>query len=64
MSVSRITGIIRSLQSDQDVQEILSDPDVMKAVQAGDISTLMANPKFMKLLNNKAIQQIESKMRQ
>ena len=57
-----IMSIVQALQSDQDLQEILSDSEIMKAVQAGDISALMANPKFMKLLNKQEIQQIKNKI--
>ncbi len=33
----------------------------MKAVQNGDFVTLLGNPKFMKLLNKQAIQEIKNK---
>ncbi len=62
MGDGEIMSLIRTLQNDPDVQEILRDPEIMKAVQAGDISALMANPKFLKLLNNQSIQQIKNKI--
>ena len=59
-----IMSLVKSLQSDPDFQEILRDPEVMKAVQTGDIGALMANPKFMQLLNKQAVQQIKNKISQ
>jgi len=59
-----IMSMVKSLQSDPDFQAILQDPEVVKAVQAGDIAALMANPKFMKLLNKQAVQQIKNKISQ
>jgi hypothetical protein len=57
-----IMSMVKSLRSDPDFQEILRDPEVIKAVQAGDIAALMANPKFMKLLNKQAVQRIKDKI--
>ena len=62
MGDADIMSMLKSLQSDPDFQEILHDPEVIKAVQAGDIAALTANPKFMKLLNNQAVQQIKNKI--
>ena len=61
---SEIMETIRSLQNDPDLQQILQDPEIMKAVQTGDFSALMSNPKFMKLLNNQAVQDINKKLTQ
>lgn len=62
MGDADIMSMVKSLQSDPDFQEILKDPEVIKAVQAGDIAALMANPKVMKLLNKQAMQQIKDKI--
>jgi hypothetical protein len=59
-----IMSIIKTLESDPEFQEILHDPDIMRAVQAGDISALMANAKFMKLLNKQEVQQIKKEIGQ
>lgn len=64
MGDADIMSMVRSLQSDPDFQEILKDPEVIKAVQAGDITALMANPKFMNLLNKQSVQQIKDKLSQ
>ena len=57
-----IFTIILSLQNDPKIQEILKDPETMKAVQSGDIQSLMANPKFMELLNHPKIKAINKQM--
>jgi hypothetical protein len=54
---------IQALQNDPEFMKILEDPEVMKAVNAGDISTLMANPEFLKLMNNSTVRDIEQKVR-
>lgn len=63
MNDGEIMDMIKSLQNDRDFQKILEDPEVMKAVNAGDIAALMANPGFMKLLDNKAVQDIQNKVK-
>ncbi len=49
---------ITSLQSDPDFQSLLSDPEIMNAVSAGNISALMSNPKLLNLINKPAVQEI------
>lgn len=63
MNDKEVMSMIQSLQNDPDFKKILEDPGIMKAVQAGDIKTLMANPQFMKLLNNAAVQDIQRKVK-
>lgn len=62
MGDKEIMGLILSLQGDPDFQKILADPEVMRAVSAGDITALTANPKFMQLLNNPTVQRIQQKV--
>ena len=57
-----IMGMVESLRSDPDFQEILRDPEVVRAVQSGDIAALMANPKFMQLLNKQVVKQMKDKV--
>jgi hypothetical protein len=57
-----ILGMILSLLNDPEVQGILEDPTIIQAVTAGDIEALSSNPKFMRLLNNPAVQDITRKM--
>lgn len=59
---SEIMDLIHALQNDPDLQKILQDPEIMKAVQAFDIDTLMRNPEFMKLLNKQSVQDINKKL--
>ena len=59
-----IMAIISSLQNDPDFQKIMSDPDILNAVNSGDIAALISNPKFMSLLNNQEIQDIQKKLTQ
>lgn len=57
-----IMAIIFSLQNDPNFQEIMSDPGILNAVNSGDIAALISNPKFMSLLNNHKIQEIQKKL--
>ena len=59
-----IMAIILSLQDDPEFQKIISDPDILNALNSGDITALISNPKFMSLLNNQKIQQIQKKLTQ
>ena len=59
---SEIMDTLRTLQDDPDLQKILQDPEVMKAVQTFDIDALMRNPEFMKLLNKQSVQDINKKL--
>jgi hypothetical protein len=58
---SEILDMVQSLQNDPDFQKALEDPEIMKAVKAGDIPALTANPKFMKLLDNATVKEIQNK---
>ncbi len=59
-----IMSKILSLQNDPDFQEMLRDPEVIQAVQSGNIAALMSNPKFMKLLEKQAVQEIKDRISQ
>lgn len=61
LSDEEIMSLIQSLQDDPDFQKVLEDPEIMKAVNAGDIPALIANPQFMKLLNNATVEKIRRK---
>ncbi len=63
MNDREIMGMIQSLRDDPEFQKILEDPEVMKAVQAGDLAALMANPRFMKLLDNSTVKEIQKKVK-
>ncbi len=63
MSDQEIMGMIQSLRDDPEFKKVMEDPGVMKAVKDGDVSALMANPRFMKLLNNPTVKEIEKKVK-
>ncbi|HET6363881.1 MAG: hypothetical protein ACM30F_01730 [Nitrospirota bacterium] len=63
MNDKEIMILIQSLQNDPEFQRILEDPDVTKAVNSGDIAALMANARFMKLLNNSTLREIQGKVK-
>jgi hypothetical protein len=63
MSDQEIMGMIQSLQNDPEFKKLLEDPEIMKAVNAGDVAALTANPKFMKLLDNPTVQEIQKKVK-
>ncbi len=63
LSDKEIMGLIQSLRDDPDFKKILEDPEIMKAVNEGDIAALSANPRFMKLLNNATVKEIEKKVK-
>lgn len=58
MANEQLMTMIMGLQSDPEVQAILQDPEIMKAVKAGDMNALMANPKFRRLMENAKIKEI------
>jgi len=62
MSDGEIMNMIQGLQNDPEFQEILQDAEIMKAVQAGDVATLVTNPKFMRLLDNRTVKDIKNKV--
>ncbi len=51
-------SMISELQNDPQLQGILDDPEIMRAVSSGDLAALMANEKFMALMNNADIKAI------
>ena len=63
MSDQEIMDMIQSLRDDPEFKKVMKDPGVMKAVKDGDVSALMANPQFMKLLNNPTVKEIEKKVK-
>ncbi len=49
---------IMSLQSDPQIQAVLSDPAIMKAIQEGDYTSLLGNPKIQALESNEHLKQL------
>jgi len=57
-----IMALIASLQNDPEMQALLSDPKVLKAVQAGDLGALLNDPRIMKLLDNPQVKEIGKRL--
>jgi len=53
---------IMELGKDPDVKAILNDPVAMQAIQKGDMSELMSNPNFMKLLAKPQVEDISRRV--
>jgi hypothetical protein len=49
---------IMSLQSDPQIQAVLADPAIAKAIEDGDYASLMGNPKIQALENNEHLKQL------
>jgi hypothetical protein len=49
---------IMNLQSDPQIQAVLSDPAIVKAIQEGDYTSLLGNPKIQALESNEHLQQL------
>jgi len=62
MSDQSIMEKLSSLSNDPELMRVVQDPEIMKSVTSGDIKALMANDKFMQLLNNPNIQEISKKI--
>ncbi len=63
LSDKETMSLIQTLQSDPEFNKILEDPEIMKAVNSGDIAALQANPRFMMLLNNATVKEIVKKVK-
>jgi hypothetical protein len=63
MSDKEIMNMIRSLQNDPEFKKLMEDPEFMKAVNAGDVAALTADPRFTKLLANPTVQEIQKKVK-
>ncbi len=49
---------IMNLQSDPQIQAVLNDPAIMKAIQDGDYASLLSNPKIQALESNEHVKQL------
>ena len=58
-----VMNLILILQSDPEFKDVLEDPDVVRALNAGDIEALQANRKIRKLMDNPTVKVIEKKIR-
>ena len=57
-----VLDLIKALQNDPQIQTILADPQLLEAIAAGDVQTLMNNAKFKALIDHPKIKEISSKV--
>ena len=57
-----VMSSIMQLQSDPEMQALLSDPEVMRAIQTFDIDALSNNPRILKLMQSRKFKEIESRI--
>ncbi len=62
MADGEIMEMIQSLRDDPAFQKALEDPEIRKAVSTGDTAALMTNPKFLELMNNATVRDIQQKV--
>jgi hypothetical protein len=63
MSDTEIMAQIQALADDPEMQALLSDQSVLDAVTTGDISSLTRNPRFMRLLENARVKDIQRRLK-
>lgn len=54
---------IQSMAQDPTLQAILNDPEIKRALEAGDFGSLMANPKIHQLMNHSTVKQITQQIK-
>ena len=54
---------VTELQSDPEIQAVLRDPEIMKAVETGDFARLLTSPKVRSLVENEKVQAVSEKVR-
>lgn len=62
MDNDALLQMVMALQNDPDVQAVLTDPELKKAIDAGDMASLMGNPAFLKLLENDQVRRIKQRI--
>lgn len=55
--------LIISLQSDPDMQAILSDPAIAAKIRAGDLDSLANDPRMIKLMQKNQVKDLEKRLR-
>jgi len=62
MQDTSLLSSIMALQSDPQMQEVLRDPEVMRAVQNFDLDALANHPKIKALMDNPRVRTIQGKL--
>lgn len=57
-----VMTMIMSLQNDPDMQAVLGDPEVMRAIQNFDLEALKNHPKIKKLMQNSKVRNISGEV--
>jgi hypothetical protein len=57
-----IMSSVVELQSDPEMQALLADPEVMRAIQQFDLEALSRNPRIQKLMRSQKFKEIESRV--
>jgi len=63
LSDEQMQKSILSLQADPQIQAILKDEALMKAIQAQDFNALTSNPKIIELMNNAKIGELTRQLK-
>lgn len=58
-----IVALILMLKDNPEVQALLKDPDIATALTNGDIDALTGNPRFLEMLNNPQVQEIQKRVK-
>ena len=58
-----IMRTISGLISNPDFRDLLKDPEIMNAAKSSNIKALMANEKFIRVLNDPAVKEIRQKVK-
>jgi hypothetical protein len=62
MADEEIMEMILGLQNNPDFKAVLNDPDIINAINTGNLEALLANPKFLKLMNNSEVETINRQL--
>jgi len=62
MADEKIMEMIMGLQNNPDFKAVLNDPEMMNAINTGNIEVILSNPKFQKLMNNSEVKSISHQL--
>jgi hypothetical protein len=62
LSDADIMAQIQALADEPEMRALLNDQSVLEAVASGDISVLTRNPRFMRLLENARVKDIQRRL--
>lgn len=62
MGDTEVMEMIAGMREDPDFQAVLEDPELMSAIQSGNISLLLSDPRFQRLLEKESVRNIEKRV--